>query len=212
MTSAKAWGIDARLVTPAEIKEMVPFINEEILLGGYYTPSVSCVDSLGHRHADARRGRRQRARCRCSPTPRCSTSRPRTCPAVRRSRPSSPTRVASRPSTWWSPAACGARASPRWPAPTSRSRPAVHQMADVGPIDILQESDKEVAYPIVRDMDTFCYERQSAGSMEVGSYAHRPILMHPDDIPSQRGSRRSRPPSCRSPTTTSTRRWSRRSS
>ena len=46
MTSAKAWGIDARLVTPAEIKELVPFINEEILLGGYYTPSVSCVDSL----------------------------------------------------------------------------------------------------------------------------------------------------------------------
>ena len=62
--------------------------------------------------------------------------------------------------------------------------PAVHQMADVGPIDVLQESGKEVAFPIVRDMDTFCYERQSAGSMEVGSYAHRPIFHHPDDIPS----------------------------
>ena len=62
--------------------------------------------------------------------------------------------------------------------------PAVHQMADVGPIDLLQESGTEVAYPIVRDMDTFCYERQSAGSMEVGSYAHRPIFHHPDDIPS----------------------------
>ncbi len=33
-------------------------------------------------------------------------------------------------------------------------------------------------------MDTFCYERQSSGSMEVGSYAHRPILHHPDEIPS----------------------------
>ena len=28
------------------------------------------------------------------------------------------------------------------------------------------------------------YERQSAGSMEVGSYAHRPIFHRPDDIPS----------------------------
>src|ERR1700710_3008702 len=46
MTSAKAWGIPSQLVTPAEIKELVPFINEEILLGGFYTPSVSCVDSL----------------------------------------------------------------------------------------------------------------------------------------------------------------------
>jgi glycine cleavage system aminomethyltransferase T len=62
--------------------------------------------------------------------------------------------------------------------------PAVHQMADVGPIDILAETNNEIGYPIVRDMDTFCYERQSAGSMEVGSYAHRPIFHHPDDIPS----------------------------
>ena len=62
--------------------------------------------------------------------------------------------------------------------------PAVHQMADVGPIDVLVESGAEVAFPIIRDMDTFCYERQTAGSMEVGSYAHRPIFHHPDDIPS----------------------------
>ena len=46
--------------------------------------------------------------------------------------------------------------------------PAVHQMADVGPLDILAETNNEIGYPIVRDMDTFCYERQSAGSMEVG--------------------------------------------
>ena len=62
--------------------------------------------------------------------------------------------------------------------------PAVHQMADVGPMDILAETGNEIGYPIVRDMDTFCYERQTAGSMEVGSYAHRPIFHHPDDIPS----------------------------
>ena len=46
MTSATAWGIDSRLLSPAEVKEMVPFINEEIILGGFYTPSVSVVDSL----------------------------------------------------------------------------------------------------------------------------------------------------------------------
>ena len=62
--------------------------------------------------------------------------------------------------------------------------PAVHQMIDVGPIPILQETGNEIGYPIVRDMDVFMYERQTAGSMEVGSYAHRPIFHHPDDIPS----------------------------
>ncbi len=33
-------------------------------------------------------------------------------------------------------------------------------------------------------MDTFCYERQHGADMEVGSYAHRPILHDPEDIPS----------------------------
>ena len=37
---------------------------------------------------------------------------------------------------------------------------------------------------IVRDMDTFCYERQHGADMEVGSYAHRAILHEPEDIPS----------------------------
>ena len=46
MTSAKTYGIEAELLTPAEVKKLVPFVNEEIILGGYYTPSVSVVDSL----------------------------------------------------------------------------------------------------------------------------------------------------------------------
>ena len=30
----------------AEVKELVPFINEAIILGGFYTPGVGVVDSL----------------------------------------------------------------------------------------------------------------------------------------------------------------------
>ena len=44
-------------------------------------------------------------------------------------------------------------------------------------------------FPIVRDMDTNMYERQHGGDLEVGSYAHRPILMAADDIPSIEESR-----------------------
>ena len=62
--------------------------------------------------------------------------------------------------------------------------PAVHQMISVGPIPQLAERPGEISFPIVRDMDTFCYERQHGADMEVGSYAHRPILWDPEDIPS----------------------------
>jgi glycine/D-amino acid oxidase-like deaminating enzyme len=47
MTSARTWGIEpTSLLTPAQIKELVPFINEELLLGGFYTPGAGVVDSL----------------------------------------------------------------------------------------------------------------------------------------------------------------------
>ena len=179
MTSAKSWGIDAKLLTSAEVKELVPFINEDIILGGYYTPSVSCVDSL-------RAGTIMRERavdgghCQVfANTEVMSLEKENgTITAVVTDR--------GRIEAEYVVIACGVW-SPRiasMAGATIPLTPAVHQMADVGPIEILQRSGKEVAYPIVRDMDTFCYERQTSGSMEVGSYAHRPILMRPDDIPS----------------------------
>ena len=61
--------------------------------------------------------------------------------------------------------------------------PAVHQMISVGPCPQLAGIEGEISFPIVRDMDTFCYERQHGADMEVGSYAHRAILMEPEDIP-----------------------------
>src|SRR5699024_2429198 len=61
--------------------------------------------------------------------------------------------------------------------------PAVHQMISVGPVPQLAERPGEISVPIVRDMDTFCYERQHGSDMEIGSYAHRPILHEPADIP-----------------------------
>jgi glycine/D-amino acid oxidase-like deaminating enzyme len=62
--------------------------------------------------------------------------------------------------------------------------PAVHQMIDIGPVPIFEHAKGEIEYPIVRDMDTNMYERQHGTGFEIGSYAHRAILMEADDIPS----------------------------
>ena len=62
--------------------------------------------------------------------------------------------------------------------------PAVHQMIDIGPVPRFQDARTLVDFPIVRDMDTNMYERQDGGGLEIGSYAHRPILMDSDEIPS----------------------------
>ncbi|MBV9800016.1 MAG: FAD-binding oxidoreductase, partial [Solirubrobacterales bacterium] len=47
MASAKAWGIEpVSLQTPGEVKELVPFVDETLILGGFYTPGAGVVDSL----------------------------------------------------------------------------------------------------------------------------------------------------------------------
>src|SRR5262249_46938203 len=47
MSSAHAWGVDdVSMITPAQIKELVPFIDESILVGGFLSPGVGVVDSL----------------------------------------------------------------------------------------------------------------------------------------------------------------------
>src|ERR671923_511083 len=47
MASAKSWGVEpVSLVTPAEVKEMVPFIDESVIVGGFYTAGVGGADSL----------------------------------------------------------------------------------------------------------------------------------------------------------------------
>lgn len=184
MTSARAWGIDAELLTPEEVGKLVPFLNTDVILGGFHTPSVSVVDSL-----ETGTRMRQQAVDAGNLSVFANTEvldLEVDTPAGGSPRITAVVTDRGRIEADHVVVACGVW-SPRIAAMAEATiplTPAVHQMADVGPLDILAETNNEIGYPIVRDMDTFCYERQSAGSMEVGSYAHRPIFHHPDDIPS----------------------------
>ena len=184
MTSARVWGIESELLTPPEVVARVPFVNPEVILGGFYTPSVSVVDSVRAgtimRERALKRGvltvldETEVTGLEVDPMP---LGRPRI-RAVATTR--GPIEVDH------AVIACGVW-SPRIAAMAGATiplTPAVHQMADFGPVELLLATGNEIGYPIVRDMDSFMYERQSYGAMEVGSYAHRPILMHSDEIPS----------------------------
>jgi glycine/D-amino acid oxidase-like deaminating enzyme len=47
ITSSKSWGVEpVELISRERVKELVPFINEQVILGGFYTPGVGVVDSL----------------------------------------------------------------------------------------------------------------------------------------------------------------------
>ena len=181
MASAKAWGIDdVAILTPAQVKELVPYIDESVIVGGFYTPSVGVVDSL-------RAGTimRERAQAKGALSVFANTEvlgidveggR-----VKRRSRRRAAT---SRRSTIvvccgvWSPKIA------RMAGASIPLTPAVHQMIDVGPVPHFKDTKGVIEFPIVRDMDTNMYERQDGNGLEIGSYAHRPILHDPDEIPS----------------------------
>ncbi len=179
MTSATSWGIESRLLTPDEVKELVPFLDDSAILGGFYTPSVAVVDSL-------RAGTIMRERAQAKGALTLAPNTEVLDIEVEDGRVAAVITDQGRVETDTVVVACGVW-SPRIADMAGASiplTPAVHQMIDVGPIEVLQATGNEIGYPIVRDMDTFMYERQTAGSMEVGSYAHRPIFHDPDEIPS----------------------------
>src|ERR1700733_4755317 len=47
IVSARSWGIEpVELLTPDQVKKLVPYIDESLILGGFYTPGAGVVDSL----------------------------------------------------------------------------------------------------------------------------------------------------------------------
>ena len=179
MASAKSWGVDScRLVTPAEIKALVPYVDESILLGGFYCPSVAVVDSL--RFGTIMREKAQSLGAQVFANTEVTgidveDGRVR---RVRTTRGDFDADTVVIACGVWSPRIA------RMAGASIPLTPAVHQMIDVGPVPRFLSSKTAVDYPIVRDMDTNMYERQDGQGLEVGSYAHRPILHEPDDIPS----------------------------
>ena len=181
-TQAKSWGIPAEVITPGEVNKLVPYLDDSVILGGAHFPTVGVVDSLragtlmreGAQRAGALTvlagtevygisvagGSRGQVRAVTTSAGEIETENVVICCGV------------------WSPRIArmaGARLA---------LTPTVHQMISVGPIALFADTPGEISYPIVRDVDTNMYERQHGGDMEVGSYAHRPIIVPPDEIPS----------------------------
>ena len=188
LSAAKAWDIPAELMTPAQVRELVPFLDDSVIIGGAYFPTVGVVDSL-------RAGTLMREHAESSgaltvlpnteivgiDTARDGAGAARPVGRVTRVRTTAgdiETETCVICCGVWSPR-LARMAGARIPL-----TPIVHQMISVGPIALFADTPGEISYPIVRDVDLNMYERQHGGDMEVGSYAHRAIIVDADAIPS----------------------------
>ena len=179
IASSKSWGIESGLLTPAEVKALVPFLDESVILGGFHTPGVGVVDSL-------RAGTLMRERAQELGALTIGAGVEVTGIDVEQSRVRRVRTDAGDIEADTVIIACGVW-SPRIARMAGASiplTPAIHQMISVGPVPRFADTVGEIKFPIVRDMDTNMYERQHGGDLEVGSYAHRTIHMDADEIPS----------------------------
>jgi glycine cleavage system aminomethyltransferase T/glycine/D-amino acid oxidase-like deaminating enzyme len=178
VASGKSWGVDSEIITPAEVKDKVPFLNEKVIKSAFYTPTVGTVDSL---RAGTLMREYAQSQGALQVFPKIEITgvdvvngRVR---GVRTSQGDIQADYVLICCGIWSPRIA------RMAGASIPLTPAVHQMVSVGPIPELADKPGEIFYPIVRDVDFNSYERQHGSDMEVGSYDHRPILMDPDDIP-----------------------------
>jgi glycine cleavage system aminomethyltransferase T/glycine/D-amino acid oxidase-like deaminating enzyme len=183
MSSAKAWGIEAELVSPDFVVDKVPFLDPDQIVGAFWTPSVGVVDSL---RAGTIMRENALAKGALTVVPNVEVQ-----DLGVEEGPNGPriTKVVTDQGdieAEYVVIACGVW-SPKigdMAGVKIALTPAVHQMISVGPCPQLAEREGEISFPIVRDMDALCYERQHGADMEVGSYAHRAILHEPEEIPS----------------------------
>ena len=179
LQSAKCWGVEAELLTPDQTLEHFPWIDKDIILGSYWSPTVGVVDSLRAGTIMRKRAREIGALTVLPNTEILGID-------VQDSRIKGLRTSRGDMTAEYIVVACGVW-SPRIAAMAGATiplTPIVHQMIDVGPIAEFEGAESEIEYPIIRDMSVFMYERQSGNNLEIGSYSHRPIIHDPDDIPS----------------------------
>lgn len=177
-TTAKSWGVEGELMNPAQVKKLLPFVNTNIILGGFYQPTTGVVDSLRTGTIIREKAQQMGALSVFSNTEILDI-------VVKNGRISTVKTTKGDIEADYVVIACGVW-SPRIGRMAGASIPLiplVHQMISVGPIKQFAQSGGEIDFTIIRDMSTFMYERQNGSDMEIGSYAHRPILHEPDDIP-----------------------------
>jgi glycine cleavage system aminomethyltransferase T/glycine/D-amino acid oxidase-like deaminating enzyme len=180
MSSAKAWGIEGcEIISPARVKELVPYIEESVIVGGFYTKGVGIVDSLRFGTIAREKAQELGALQVFANTEVLGIE-------VEGGRVTGIRTTKGDIATDTIVVCCGVWAPKiaRMAGASIPLTPAVHQMIDVGPVPHFKDTQGVIEFPIVRDMDTNMYERQDGSGLEIGSYAHRAILHDPEDIPS----------------------------
>ncbi|MDT0276642.1 GcvT family protein [Blastococcus goldschmidtiae] len=172
---ATSWGIEARLVDPAECARLHPLLDPGAVLGGLHVPSDGLAHAVPAGEAQARRaidrGARFLARHRVTGV---AEERGRVS-GVHTDRGFVPADVVVCAAGFWGPDV-GALAGLTVPL-----QPLAHQYATTAAVPALAGAVREISAPILRHQDADLYYREHGDRIGIGSYGHRPMPVTAQD-------------------------------
>ncbi|TAH53511.1 MAG: FAD-dependent oxidoreductase [Chloroflexota bacterium] len=179
--NAKAWGLEAHLVTPDEIKQLVPIMRVDDLYGAFYVPSdmdikaIALLQGITKLAEDGGAEFFDYTRVTGIDVTPANGRAPRV-RAVKTNRGEIQCEYVICAAGLWGPV-IGEMAGV--PIPQT---PCEHLYLRTMPIAELQNAQDELEMPIVRAQDRDLYFRQHRNAWGGGSYAHEPRINFADEL------------------------------
>jgi glycine cleavage system aminomethyltransferase T/glycine/D-amino acid oxidase-like deaminating enzyme len=175
--NSKAWGLEAYLISPSEIKRMVPIMRTDDLHGAFYVPSDVDVNAVtlceGLMKMAAANGAKVLAE---TPVVDIEVKDGHVASVgTQHGRIRTETVVCA--AGLWGPVV-GRMAGVQIPM-----TPMQHLYVKTAPLKELAGAREELEHPIVRYQDKDLYFRQHYEAYGLGSYRHDPLIVDPDDLP-----------------------------
>ena len=170
---ARGYGLDAALLSPSEVRERIPLIDADAILGGLLIADDGIAKAVRAAEAMATAGD-VRA---CGGCPVTGFRIERGCVrAVETALGTIATDTVVLCAGVWGPKVARL-AGVRVPLV-----PVEHQYAVTAPLAQLEGEAREVVHPILRHQDHAMYFRQQGDAYGIGNYRHEPRLVEPEDL------------------------------
>ncbi|NKX56202.1 GcvT family protein [Arthrobacter mobilis] len=181
---ATSWGLEARLVDPAEAKALHPLIDESMVLGGLYLPGDGLASSLLAvellRERAESRGARFIGRTPVTGIERAAGR----VTGVRSGDTVFPADIVVSAAGFWGPAVGDLIGMPVPLVPLAHQYVTTTSLAELaGEPEQAVGTGNNARLPILRHQDEDLYFRQHGSRLGIGSYAHRPIPVGYDELP-----------------------------
>ena len=169
---AAAWGIDGRLLSPAECVALHPLVDRDRILGGFHTPTDGLAKAVRAAQAQANRAISRGARFVPDTEVTGIVDDNGKVTGVRTSKGVVDADVVVCAAGFW-----GAQLASQVGLVVPLV-PMAHQYARTGQIDALvgrNTEQSEAGLPILRHQDQDLYFREHVDRLGIGSYSHRPM-------------------------------------